>query len=200
MRAPPSLPAIAFWVRRLTPSHTPADVRRLPDQARHDRGSFRSDRSSAFQLYQPGRSRRPPRRSARSAYPSLGRRSQSDLLLRISRHVRRRDSHRRQVATLAPQHAPQDSRTRCASSVLFSKGHSVAHESPPGRAAKERQEPAAVEATPRQCDDPDATPKRRKALTRNDSMDFLPDVQVAASIARCVPACPHPSAHCRRLT
>ncbi|GAA5877657.1 hypothetical protein JCM3774_005373 [Rhodotorula dairenensis] len=50
--------------------------------------------------------------------------------------------------------------------------------------AKERQEPPAVEATPRQSDDPDATPKRRKPLTRNDSMDFLPDVRVAANISR----------------
>lgn len=81
-----------------------------------------------------------------------------------------------------------------------SEVHPVAHQPSYDRAAKERQEPAAVEATPRQCDDPDATPKRRKALTRNDSMDFLPDVQVAASIARCVPACPPPSAHSGRLT
>lgn len=84
--------------------------------------------------------------------------------------------------------------------VLFPTDHSVAHQSRYGRAAKERQEPSVVEATPRQCDDPDATPKRRKPLTRNDSMDFLPDTQVAASIARCVPACPQPSAHGGPLT
>ncbi|GAA5987185.1 hypothetical protein JCM10908_001852 [Rhodotorula pacifica] len=59
--------------------------------------------------------------------------------------------------------------------------------------AKERQEPSAIEATPRQSDDPDATPKRRKPLTRNDSMDFLPDVQVAASITRLGNKLRHPS-------
>ncbi|GAA5832627.1 hypothetical protein JCM11251_001391 [Rhodosporidiobolus azoricus] len=48
--------------------------------------------------------------------------------------------------------------------------------------AKERQN-SAVEETPRQSD-PDATPKRRKPLARQDSMDFLPDMRNASSISR----------------
>ncbi|GAA5984588.1 hypothetical protein JCM11641_006559 [Rhodosporidiobolus odoratus] len=48
--------------------------------------------------------------------------------------------------------------------------------------SKERQI-VALEATPRQCD-PEATPKRRKPLVRQDSMDFLPEVHNTAAIAR----------------
>ncbi|GAA5890158.1 hypothetical protein JCM6882_009244 [Rhodosporidiobolus microsporus] len=48
--------------------------------------------------------------------------------------------------------------------------------------AKERQN-SAIEDTPRQSD-PDATPKRRKPLARQDSMDFLPDMRNASSISR----------------
>lgn len=50
--------------------------------------------------------------------------------------------------------------------------------------ARERQS-AEVEATPRQVD-PDATPKRRKPMVRQDSMDFLPDMRNASSISRYV--------------
>ncbi|GAA5862214.1 hypothetical protein JCM1840_001679 [Sporobolomyces johnsonii] len=48
--------------------------------------------------------------------------------------------------------------------------------------AKERQN-AALAETPRQSD-PDATPKRRKPLARQGSMDFLPTVHHTANIAR----------------
>ncbi|GAA5922878.1 hypothetical protein JCM3775_006167 [Rhodotorula graminis] len=48
---------------------------------------------------------------------------------------------------------------------------------------KERQAGARVEDTPKQAD-PDATPKRRQPLVRQDSMDFLPDVHNTNSIAR----------------
>lgn len=53
-------------------------------------------------------------------------------------------------------------------------------------AAKERQTNTRTEDTPRQAGDPDATPKRRKPLARQDSMDFLPDMTNMSSIARCV--------------
>ncbi|BGP49326.1 hypothetical protein JCM10450v2_005214 [Rhodotorula kratochvilovae] len=49
--------------------------------------------------------------------------------------------------------------------------------------AKERQAGARTEDTPRQAD-PDATPKRRQPLARQDSMDFLPDMHNMNSIAR----------------
>ncbi|BGP17428.1 hypothetical protein JCM10213_003289 [Rhodosporidiobolus nylandii] len=48
--------------------------------------------------------------------------------------------------------------------------------------AKERQSEE-LQATPRQSD-PDATPKRRKPLARQDSMDFLPDMHNSATITR----------------
>ncbi|GAA5916884.1 hypothetical protein JCM8208_005442 [Rhodotorula glutinis] len=48
---------------------------------------------------------------------------------------------------------------------------------------KERQAGPRVEDTPKQAD-PDATPKRRQPLVRQDSMDFLPDVHNTNSIAR----------------
>ncbi|GAA6036790.1 hypothetical protein JCM8097_003480 [Rhodosporidiobolus ruineniae] len=48
--------------------------------------------------------------------------------------------------------------------------------------AKARQT-AELEATPRQSD-PEATPKRRKPMVRQDSMDFLPDMRNASSISR----------------
>ncbi|GAA5929934.1 uncharacterized protein JCM15063_004669 [Sporobolomyces koalae] len=47
---------------------------------------------------------------------------------------------------------------------------------------KERQN-AHLEATPRQCD-PEATPKRRKPMVRQGSMDFLPTVDNTSTIAR----------------
>ncbi|BGP09159.1 hypothetical protein JCM10049v2_005018 [Rhodotorula toruloides] len=50
--------------------------------------------------------------------------------------------------------------------------------------AKERQTNTRTEDTPRQAGDPDATPKRRKPLARQDSMDFLPDMTNMSSIAR----------------
>ncbi|BGO97402.1 Proteophosphoglycan ppg4 [Rhodotorula toruloides ATCC 204091] len=50
--------------------------------------------------------------------------------------------------------------------------------------AKERQTTSRPEDTPRQAGDPDATPKRRKPLARQDSMDFLPDMTNMTSIAR----------------
>ncbi|GAA6008766.1 uncharacterized protein JCM10292_004662 [Rhodotorula paludigena] len=50
--------------------------------------------------------------------------------------------------------------------------------------AKDRQLAATAEETPRQAADPDATPRRRKPLARQDSMDFLPDVHNTGSIAR----------------
>lgn len=50
--------------------------------------------------------------------------------------------------------------------------------------AKERQTLPTYEATPRQGDDPDATPKRRKPLVRNDSMDFLPDVHATTDLSK----------------
>ncbi|GAA6053411.1 hypothetical protein JCM3770_002313 [Rhodotorula araucariae] len=49
--------------------------------------------------------------------------------------------------------------------------------------AKERQAGLRTEDTPRQAD-PDATPKRRQALARQDSMDFLPDMHNMTSITR----------------
>lgn len=47
---------------------------------------------------------------------------------------------------------------------------------------KERQN-AHLEATPRQPD-PEATPKRRKAMVRQGSMDFLPLIDNTSTIAR----------------
>jgi hypothetical protein len=52
----------------------------------------------------------------------------------------------------------------------------------PFQSVKERQN-AHLEATPRQSD-PEATPKRRKPMVRQGSMDFLPSMDNTSTIAR----------------
>jgi hypothetical protein len=86
------------------------------------------------------------------------------------------------VAAWTQEHSSQDPCLRC---VSFCCAGTLSDEALTSDAVKERQ--SALESTPTQGD-PDATPKRRKALARQGSMDFLPSApRNIGIVARFVP-------------